>query len=81
MSPEANVDNAWKVIVITTICLLTSIIMVCLRFYVRRIILRSLGPDDWFLAASLVCALTLLQHNPLIRLALIHWMRSYNFRQ
>jgi hypothetical protein len=54
MPPDVNDDNAWKVIVATTICLLTSLTMVCLRFYVRRLIIRSLGIDDWFLAASLV---------------------------
>ncbi|KAF5846440.1 hypothetical protein GGP41_003892 [Bipolaris sorokiniana] len=54
MLADADENYAWRVILVATICLVTSVVMVGLRGYVRRKILRNLGLDDWFLLAGLV---------------------------
>ena len=47
-------NYSWRIIVVTTLCLVLSTVAVSLRFYVRCVVLRNLGYDDWFLAGALV---------------------------
>ncbi|RMZ73302.1 integral membrane [Pyrenophora seminiperda CCB06] len=54
MGLDAYDNYAWRIIVVTTLCLVVSVVVVGLRFYVRWVIIRNLGRDDWFLAAALV---------------------------
>jgi hypothetical protein len=53
MPPDVH-DHSWRVIAVIAACLLTSIVIVGLRFYVRSVIICRLGIDDWVLAATLV---------------------------
>ncbi|KAH7350317.1 hypothetical protein BKA66DRAFT_291273 [Pyrenochaeta sp. MPI-SDFR-AT-0127] len=53
MSPDAYDTDAWKVIVIITACSLLSTVIVGLRFYVRLVITRKFGNEEWALAAAL----------------------------
>lgn len=48
-------DNSQELIItIIATCLSLSVFVVSLRFYVRLVIIRKFGPDDWALAAALV---------------------------
>ena len=53
---QAGNENSQNLILaIIATCVSVAVIVVSLRFYVRLVIIRKFGPDDWALAAALVC--------------------------
>ncbi|CZR51377.1 uncharacterized protein PAC_01252 [Phialocephala subalpina] len=54
LPPYAHENCAERVLVIITVCLFVATIVVSLRFYVRLVIIKKFGPDDWTLAAALI---------------------------
>ncbi|ORY16225.1 hypothetical protein BCR34DRAFT_476626 [Clohesyomyces aquaticus] len=53
--PDGGLDiRAARVIVVTAVCVLLSILIVALRFHVRRNIIKKFGSDDWALTVAVV---------------------------
>jgi divalent metal cation (Fe/Co/Zn/Cd) transporter len=53
---QAGNENYQQLIIaIIATCVSVAVFVVSLRFYVRLVIIRKFGPDDWALAAALVC--------------------------
>ena len=57
MPPDAYEDHGGRVVAVITACSFVATAIVCLRFYVRLVIIKKFGADDWALAAALVCFL------------------------
>jgi hypothetical protein len=55
LPPDAYENCAGRIVAIITACLVVAIVVVSLRFYVRLVIIRKFGADDWALAVALVC--------------------------
>ena len=47
-------DRQYQFIVTNVVCLIASIIVVCLRFFSRSVTKASLGADDWTILIALV---------------------------
>lgn len=71
-------DYSWKIIVVTTLCLVAATVAVGLRFYVRWVIIRNLGYDDWFLAGALVRlpSPSLIPSTNILRSHILQWLLS-----
>lgn len=57
LPPNAYENHGGRTVAVITVCLFLVTVVVCLRFYVRLVIVRKFGADDWVLAASLVVTL------------------------
>lgn len=66
MLPSMYESRGGMFVAMVIACSIVSTIIVGLRFYVRRGIIKKLGADDWFLAVALVCNLPqpFLNHRP-----------------
>ena len=60
MPPDAHENYGGRVVAVITVCSFVATAIVCLRCYVRLVIIKKFGADDWALAATLVCFLRLL---------------------
>ncbi|EKJ68930.1 hypothetical protein FPSE_10855 [Fusarium pseudograminearum CS3096] len=55
---QADNENSQELILaIIATCVSVAVFVVSLRFYVRLVIIRKFGPDDWALAAALVATI------------------------
>ena len=61
MPPNAYENHGGRVVAVIVACSFVVTTIVCLRFYVRLVIIKKFGADDWALTAALVCFLRLLQ--------------------
>lgn len=64
LPPHAYENRGGMTVAVITVCSFVVTVVVCLRFYVRLVIVRKFGADDWVLATALVCFL-----RPLLRLS------------
>jgi hypothetical protein len=65
LPPDAYENHGGRTVAVLTVCSFVVTVVVCLRFYVRLVIVRKFGADDWVLAAALVCFLRpLLSYSP-----------------
>lgn len=68
-SPEAPGENRSGIIIgIVALCWLLATVVVTLRIYTRKVLLKQMGTDDYFAAASLV---SLIPFFPSINLLLL----------
>ena len=51
---DAHENHAERIIAVITVCSIVATVVVCLRLYVRFVIVRKFGVDDWVLVAALV---------------------------
>lgn len=54
LPPSAYENRARELVAVVAACLFVATAIVCLRFYVRLVIIKKPGVDDWVLAAALV---------------------------
>ena len=55
LSPNAYENRGGRLIAIITVWSIVATAAVCLRLYVRLVILRKPAADDWLLVVALVC--------------------------
>lgn len=60
---RAAETRAPQILIVSTVISVVAFIFVCLRSYTRFFIVRSYGPQDGFMVASVVSALPLCQRN------------------
>jgi hypothetical protein len=54
-TPVDNSSNAPSILAINGVFCFVSVVVVLGRLYVRTVMLRSMGADDWLITAAMIC--------------------------
>lgn len=72
-APVAPNDIGWATLAPTIVFTCTAFVVVVLRLYTRRVLIRNVGPEDFLISLSMVRIIRSLKHAPkhLVRLMMV----------